>query len=155
MNKKDYNREADDMVNEGIQQGQYKETDDNIFKKFESFLYQNFKNSPHRSQMPPSSLQAARFFATAKTHKLENINDITIDKLKLHPIIDQTGTCYYMTGKVIAEYLKPLTKNEFIITNTQQFLSMPNNVPLSEDEEDVGYDAESLFTNIPIKKKHY
>ena len=59
-----------------------------------------------------------------------------------------------MTGKVIAEYLKPLTKNEFIITNTQQFLSMPNNVLLSEDKEDVGYDAESLFTNIPIKKNN-
>ena len=73
MNKKDYNREADDMVNEGIQQGQYKETDDNIFKKLKSFLYQNFKNSPHPSQMLPSSLQAARFFATAKTHKLETL----------------------------------------------------------------------------------
>ena len=29
---------------------------------------------------------------------------------------------------------------------------MLNNVPLSEDEEDVSYDVESLFTNIPIKE---
>ena len=29
---------------------------------------------------------------------------------------------------------------------------MLNNVPLSVDEEDVSYDAESLFTNIPIKE---
>ena len=41
-----------------------------------------------------------------------------------------TGTCYFKTGKVIAEYLKPLTKNELVITNTQQFPSMLNNVPL-------------------------
>ena len=102
--------------------------------------------------MLPSSHQPARFFATAKTHKFENINDMTVDNLKLRPIIDRTGTCYYKTGKVIAKYLKPLTKNEFVITNIQQYPSMLNNVPLSEDEEDVSYDVESLFTNITIKE---
>ena len=77
---------------------------------------------------------------------------ITIDNLKLRPSIDQTRTCCYKTGKVIAEYLKPLTKNELVITNTQQYPSMLNNVPLSEDEEDVSYNVESLFTSIPIKE---
>ena len=72
--------------------------------------------------------------------------------LKLRPIIDQTGTCYYKTGKVISKYLKPLTKNEFVIKNTQKdFPAMLNNIPLSQDEEDVSYDVESLFTNILIK----
>ena len=71
--------------------------------------------------------------------------------LKLRPIIDQTGTCYYKTGKVISKYLKPLTKNEFVISNTQDFPAMLNNVPISEDEEDVSYHVESLFTNIPLK----
>ena len=71
--------------------------------------------------------------------------------MKLRPIIDQTGTCYYKTGKVIAQYLKPLTNNEFVINNTQDFPSMLNTVELSEDE-DVSYDVESLFTNIPINK---
>ena len=60
--------------------------------------------------MLPYSHQPARFFATAKTHRFENISDITIDNLKLRPMIDETGTCYYKTGKVIAEYLKQLTK---------------------------------------------
>ena len=71
--------------------------------------------------------------------------------LKLRPIIDQTGTCYYKTGKVISKYLKPLTKNEFVINNTQDFPTMLSNMSLYEDEEDVSYDVESLFTNIPIK----
>lgn len=101
--------------------------------------------------MLPSSHQPARFFATAKTHKFENFDDITVDNLKLRPIIDQTGTCYYKTGKVIAKYLRPLAVNEFVINNTQEFSSMLNNVSMSEDEEDVSYDVESLFTNIPIK----
>ena len=38
------------------------------------------------------------------------------------------------------------------MTNTQQFTSKLNNAPLYEDEEYLGYDVESLFTNIPIKE---
>ena len=44
-----------------------------------------------------------------------------------------------------------MTKNEFVINNTQDFPAMLNNVPFSEDEEDVSYDVESLFTNISLK----
>ena len=44
-----------------------------------------------------------------------------------------------------------MTKNEFVINNTQDFPAMLNNMSLSEDEEGVSYDVESLFTNIPIK----
>ena len=90
--------------------------------------------------------------ATSKTHKFENINEINIDKLKSRPIIYQTGTCFYKAGKVIVKYLKPLTKNEFVITNTQQLQSMLNKVPLSEEKEDISYDVESLFTKTPIKE---
>ena len=99
-----------------------------------------------------SSHQPARFFTSAKTHKYENFDDINIKELKLWSIIDQTGTCYYKTGKVIAQYLKPLTKNEFVINNTQDFPSMLNRVEMSEDQEDVSYDIEWLFTNIHINE---
>ena len=37
MNKKDYNRKIDDMINEGRQQRKYRETYDNILKELESF----------------------------------------------------------------------------------------------------------------------
>ena len=47
---------------------------------------------------------------------------------------------------------KIVHKNEFVISIIQEFPSRLNNVPLSKDEEDVSYDAESLFTNIPIKE---
>ena len=46
--------------------------------------------------MPPILNQPGRLFATAKTHKFDCINDITLEQLKLRPIIDQTGT-YYIT----------------------------------------------------------
>ena len=74
-----------------------------------------------------------------------------MNNLKLRPIIDQTGTRYYKTGKVISKYLKPLTKNEFVLNNTQDFPSVLNNVPIPEDEEDVSYNVESLFTSSLVK----
>ena len=141
------------MINEGIEQGKYEETEDKILKElesFQSFLYCHFKDTPYYKQMLLSSHQPARFFTSAKTHKFDNLSDINVTNLKLRPIIDQTGTCYYKTGKVISKYLRPLTKNEFVINNTQDVSTMLNNVPISEDEEDVSYDVESLFTNIPL-----
>ena len=113
MNKKDYNRKIDYMINERIQQGIYKYNILNELELFQSFLYQH------------------------------SFNGVTIDNLKLRPIIDQTRT-------VIAEYLKPLTKIKLVITNTQQFPSMLNNVPLSKDEEDVSYDLASVFKNYSL-----
>ena len=54
------------------------------------------------------SNQPGRFFATAKTHKFTSLNDITIEKLKLCPVIDLTGPYTNNTSKVIANYLPPL-----------------------------------------------
>ena len=108
MNKIDYDKKVEQMINEGIEQGKYEETEDNILKElesFQSFLYRHFKDTPYYKQMLPSSHQPARFFALAKTHKFDNLSDINVTNLKLRPIIDQTGTCYYKTGKVISKYL--------------------------------------------------
>ena len=79
--------------------------------------------------------------------------DLAVEFESLATTVDETGTCYYKTGKVIAQYLKPLTKNEFVINNTQDFPSMLNRVELSEDEEDVSYDIESLLRTFLLMKK--
>ena len=104
--------------------------------------------------MKPSSNQPVMLYGTAKTHKFEEINNITKDTLKFRPIIAQTGTCYYNTAQVIGQYLKPLcAENNFIITNTQDFASMiKEQPPLQDNEEYVSYDVESLFTNVPINE---
>ena len=44
-------------------------------------------------------------------HKFKSLEEINVDKLKLHPIIDQAGTYRYNASKFIPNYLKPLTKN--------------------------------------------
>ena len=60
--------------------------------------------------MAPKSQSARSIFATAETHKFESISDITLEELKLSPIIDQTGTYIYKASKVKAKHLGPLAK---------------------------------------------
>ena len=42
--------------------------------------------------MYPHSNQPEKLYGTGKTHKFNNIKKINKEKLKLCPIIDQTGT---------------------------------------------------------------
>ena len=68
--------------------------------------------------MKPDSNQPTRLYGTAKTHRFEFLEDITVAKLKFRPIIDQTGTFTYNAAKVISDYLRPLCKNEYSINDT-------------------------------------
>ena len=50
-------------------------------------------------------------------------------------------------------YLRPSCKNKYFINDIQKFPSMFSSVlPLQDNEEDVSFDIESLFTNIPIEE---
>ena len=125
LSKNDYIRKVNNIIKEGIQQGKYIETIDTTqsdLKHFQDFLYRHFKKSEHYDQMHPVSNQPGRFFATAKTHKFTSLNNITVENLKLRPIIDLTGTYTYNTSKVIANYLRPLSKNQYTISDTLNFL---------------------------------
>ena len=156
MNKGDYIEKLENMLEDGISKGTYKRTDDTTLqdlKRYQDFLYRNFYNYEHYKKMYPQSNQPAKLYGTAKTHKFNDTNDITINQLKFRPIIDQTGTYTYNAAQVISQYLKPLCKNEFTIEDTQSFSKTIRDLPpLEDEEEDVSYDVESLFTNIPIEE---
>ena len=101
----------------------------------------------------PKSNQPVRLYATAKTHKLIDLDEITVEKLKFRPIVDQTGTVTYDAAKAIGEYLTPLALNEYKINDWIKFPDMIKALPsLQKDEEHVSYDVDSLFTNILLKE---
>ena len=106
--------------------------------------------------MYPVSNQPGKIYGTAKTHKFEHTYQIDINSLKFRPIIDQTGTYLYNAAKVISNNLKPLTKNQYSINDKQSIADTIKSLPpLQKDEEDVSYDVESLFTNIPVQDTIY
>ena len=50
------------------------------------------------------------------------------------------------------DYLQPLVHNDSVINDTLTFAEIIKNDVLDPDEEYVSYDAESLFTSIPVKE---
>ena len=119
-------------------------------KTFPRIFYRHFQKSEHYDQLRPVSNQPGRFFATAKTSKFTSLNVITVANLKLRPIIDLTETYIYNTSKVIANYLRPLSKNQYTISDTLKFPDLLKSADTNANYEDVSYDVESLFTSIPV-----
>ena len=156
MNKQNYIQKLEGMLDEGIKRGTYErstETTNHDLETFQRCIYRNFKNHPSYDKMRPKSSQPARLYTTAKSHKFNNLDEITVEKLKFRPIVDQTGTATYDAAKVIGEYLKPLAFNEYKINDCLKFPDMIKALPpLQKNEEYVSYDFESLFTNIPLKE---
>ena len=58
----------------------------------------------------------------------------------------------YNASKVIAKDLKPLAKNEYRISDTLTFPDLVKNPSISNEYENVSYNVESLFTNIPVEE---
>ena len=153
MNKADYVEKLNQMIETGIADGTYVECEDTTFKDlelFRSFLYRHFKDHPKYKKMLPASHRPARMYGSAKTHKFDNYEDITVENLKLRPIMDQSGTMVYTASQILAEYLGPLNDSKYIIKDTLKFPSILEENRLEQDEEDISYDVESLFTNVPI-----
>ena len=63
----------------------------------------------------------------------------------------QTGTYIYNASKVVAKYLRLLSKNKYSIDDTLTFPDLLRIEEESDNPEDVSFDVESLFTNIPVK----
>ena len=65
-------------------------------------------------------------------------------------IISNCGTATYEISKYLAEILLPLTKNEFTINNTLDFVSRLKSLSVKNDEKMVSFDVSSLFSNVPL-----
>ena len=120
-------------------------------QRFQDFLRRNLKKFEHYNEMYFEKKEPAKISGTAKTHKFDSIGNIELTKLKFRPIIEQAGTYTYKATKAASRCLKPSCDSEYTIKDTQSFAKLIKELPpLKEDEEDVSYDVESLFTNIPI-----
>ena len=86
--------------------------------------------------MRPVSNCPAWLYASAKTHKFDNINDVNLDELKFWPITDQTRTYTYNAAQVISSYLKPLCINAYSIKDTLQLPQLLKDLASLKDDEE-------------------
>ena len=70
----------------------------------------------------------------------------------MRPILSATGTYNYNLAKWLEERLKPLSVNDFTITDAIRFSEEIRNSPIGEDDILVSYDVTALFTNVPLNE---
>ena len=98
--------------------------------------------------MSPLSDQPSWLFATAKRHKFESISDAALQRLALHPIIDQTGSYIYQDSKVLAENLDPLAKIDYTIRDIFSFPDLLKSAPSGNNFKNVSHEGENPFKRL-------
>ena len=95
----------------------------------------------------PTGSNAGKLYGTVKIHKLPESG--TVDQLPLHPIISNICTASYCLAKHLAKILPPLSKSEYTVQNTKDFVNFikPQKIPFSHQ---LIFDVVLLFTNVPI-----
>ena len=120
-------------------QRQVQETLLGMKKKFTKKIYK---------KLYPSSSRPGLYFGLAKVHKLKGSSDV--NQLPMRPVISNIGTATYELSKYLAELLRPLTKSEYSIESTKDFVDRIKQKRLPQEYELVSFDVVSLFTSVPL-----
>ena len=83
----------------------------------------------------------AHLYGLPKTHKTT---------LTMRPILSPTGTYNYALAKWLDEKLKPLSNNEYTISDVFNFAEEIKHLKLDGNVFLVSYDVTALFTNVPL-----
>ena len=109
-----------------------------IKSKLPESIYKNFY---------PIGSVPGKFYGNVKIHKLSS-NDG--NDLPLRPIVSNIGTATYETAKYLAKLLSPLSKSNYTINRTKQFVNHIRKQKVPDGYHIVLFDVTSLFTNVPL-----
>ena len=84
-----------------------------------------------------------------QVYKLSNNN---VDDLTLRPIVSNIGTATYETAKYLASLLAPLSKSEFTISNTKEFVEHIKKQKVPDGYKMVSFDVAVMFTNVSLEE---
>ena len=96
----------------------------------------------------PTGSNAGKLYGTAKFHRLPELR--TVDQLPLRPIVSNIVTASYYLGKHLAKILATLTKSEYTVQNTKDFVSFITPKKMPSNHHLILFGVVSLFTNVPI-----
>jgi hypothetical protein len=89
----------------------------------------------------PKGSRLAHLYGLPKTHK---------PKLAMRLILSATGTYNFMLAKWLDEKLKPISINEFTVSDPLRFSEELRKKEIVDGEILVSYDVYSLFSNVPV-----
>ena len=89
----------------------------------------------------PSGSRLAHLYGLSKTLK---------EQLAMRPILSATDTYNYPLANWLDEKLKPLSLNQYTVTDISDFTNEIHELKINKGEILVSYDVSSLFTNVPL-----
>ena len=89
------------------------------------------------------SSRLAHLYGLPKTDK---------ERLAMRPILSATDKYNYALAKWLDEKLKPLSINEYTISNIFQFSEEIQQLQIGENDFLVSYDVTALFTNVTLEE---
>ena len=111
-------------------------------------MKQKFTKAEYK-RLYPSASRPGLYFGLAKVHKLKN-DSKNVNELPLRPVISNIGTATYQISKYLATLLQPITKSEFTIESTKDFVGKIRSKNIDKRFEMVSFDVVSLFTSVPL-----
>ena len=72
------------------------------------------------------------------------------ERLAMRPILSATQTYNYALAKWLEDKLKPLSYDQYTVSDTFQFVDEIQGLKINNGELLVSYDVTSLFTNVPL-----
>ena len=100
------------------------------------------------SRLYPTGSSPGEFYGTAKRHKLKTGS--SLDDLPLRPIISNDGTASYQLAKYLAKLLSPLSKSQYMVNSTTEFIEMIINERVPSSYKMISFDVSSLFTMVSL-----
>ena len=76
---------------------------------------------------------------------------MTVFQITDRQIISQIGTSTYKIAKYLLGFISPITKNEYTLKDSFEFVSMIDK--LDHNSFMCSFDIEFLFTNVPLEEK--
>ena len=96
---------------------------------------------PIADSLRPKGSRLAHLYGLPMTHK---------ERLAMRPILSATQTYNYALAKWLEDKLKPLSYNQYTVSDTFQFVDEIQGLKINNGELLVSYDVTSLFTNVPL-----
>ena len=99
----------------------------------------------------PTGSRPGLFYGTAKVHKLK-IGE-RLKQLTVRPIISNIRTATYETAKYLNTLLTPLTKSQYNVLSTDDFIQKIKNDRIPKGLKMISFDVKSLLTNVLLHQR--
>ena len=151
MNTIDYDKKAHDLLDNKesyavLSKDPTRTTERNLLTLLRNLRREKKIDEAFYNSVRPSegSSKPALFYGRVKIHKRD---------VPLRPVIATCGTSTYKLAQRLSFILRPLTGSSGrILRNTEDLISIFDEVVIEEDEMLVSYDVKSLFTSIPVEE---